>query len=50
VDEVMRVVKGSSEETQVDRFHPLSVRMGVAGILNLLGNAALSRRTNDQED
>jgi hypothetical protein len=28
---------------------PLSVRVGVAGTLNLLGKAAVSRRTNDQE-
>ena len=31
VDEVMRGVQGSSEKTQVERFHALSVRMGVAG-------------------
>jgi hypothetical protein len=33
VDEVMRGVQGASEETQIERFHALSVRMGVAGPL-----------------
>ena len=31
VDEVMRGVQGSSEKTQVERFHALSVRMGMDG-------------------
>jgi len=31
VDEVMRGVQGSSEKTQVERFHALPVRMGMAG-------------------
>jgi hypothetical protein len=34
VDEIMRGVQGASEKTQVDRFYPVSVRMGVAGTLN----------------
>ena len=33
VDEVMRGVQGASEETQIERFHALSVRMRVAGPL-----------------
>ena len=33
VDEIMRGVQGSLEKTQVERFHPLSVRVGVAGTL-----------------
>jgi hypothetical protein len=33
VDEVMRSVQGTSEETQIERFHALSVRVGVAGSL-----------------
>jgi len=35
VDAIMRGVQGASEKTQVDRFNPLSVRMGVAGTLKL---------------
>jgi hypothetical protein len=34
VDEVMRGLSDASEKTQVDRFHSLSVRVGVAGTLN----------------
>ena len=33
VDAIMRGVQGSLEKTQVERFHPLSVRVGVAGTL-----------------
>ena len=33
VDEIMRGVQGALEETQVDRFPTVSVRMGVAGTL-----------------
>jgi hypothetical protein len=29
----MRGVQGASEKTQIERFHALSVRMGVAGPL-----------------
>jgi len=48
VDEIMRGVQGASEKTEVDRFHPVSVRMGVAGTLKLLGEAfCLSRRLED---
>jgi len=34
VDEVMRGVSGTSEKTQVERFHALSVRMGVVRLSN----------------
>jgi hypothetical protein len=34
VDEVMRGVQGASTKTQVDRFHPVSVWVGMAGTLN----------------
>jgi hypothetical protein len=33
VDEVMRDVQGTAEKTQIERFHALSVRVGVAGPL-----------------
>jgi hypothetical protein len=33
VDEVMRGLQGTSEKTQIERFHALSVRVGVAGSL-----------------
>ena len=36
---------GSSEDTHVDRFYPSSVRVGVAGTLNLL-HKALVGKTN----
>jgi hypothetical protein len=44
VDAVMRGVQGASEKTQVDRFCPLSVWMGVAGTLRL-GKAVLGKTT-----
>ena len=34
MDEVVRDLSDASEKTEVDRFYPLSVRVGVAGILN----------------
>ena len=34
MDAVMRRVQGASEKTQVDRFRPLSVRVGVGRTLN----------------
>jgi hypothetical protein len=45
----MRGVQGASEKTQVDRFHPLSVRLGVAGALKL-GKAVLGKTTDDLKD
>jgi hypothetical protein len=39
----MRGVQGASEKTQVDRFCPLSVWMGVVGALRL-GKAVLGRQ------
>jgi hypothetical protein len=52
VDEVMRGVQGSSDKTQVERFHALSVRMGVAGpsVMKVGGKAVRRGRTDDLKD
>jgi hypothetical protein len=48
----MRGVQGSSDKTQVERFHALSVRMGVAGpsVMKVGGKAVRRGRTDDLKD
>ena len=52
VDEVMRGVQGSSEKTQVERFHALSMRMGMArpSVVKVDGKPERGGRTDDLKD
>jgi hypothetical protein len=46
----MRSVKSPSKETQIERFHPLSVRMGVAWLVEFPARLYLGKRTEDLKD
>lgn len=46
----MRGVQSPSEETQIERFPPLSVRVGVAWLVGFLARLYLGRRTENVKD
>ena len=46
----MRSVQGPSEETQIERFRPLSVRVGVAWLVEFLASLYLGKRAEDLKD
>jgi hypothetical protein len=50
VDAIMRGVQSPSEETQVERFPPLSVRVGVAWLVGFLARLYLGKRTSGLKD
>jgi hypothetical protein len=50
VDAVMRGLQSPSEETQIERFPPLSVRVGVAWLVGFLAMLYLWKRTEDLKD
>jgi hypothetical protein len=50
VDAIMRGVQSPSEETQIERFPPLSVRVGVAWLVGFLARLYLGKRTEDLKD
>jgi hypothetical protein len=50
VDAIMRGVQSPSEETQIERFPPLSVRVGVAWIVGFLARLYLGKTTEDLKD
>ena len=50
VDAIMSSVQGPSEETQIERFPPLSVRVGVAWLVGFLARLYLGKRAEDLKD
>lgn len=50
MDAIMRGVQSPSEETQIERFPPLSVRMGVAWLVGFLARLYLGKTTEDLKD
>ena len=50
MDAVMNGVQSPSEETQIERFPPLSVRVGVAWLVGFLAMLYLWKRTEDLKD
>jgi hypothetical protein len=50
VDAFMNGVQSPSEETQIKRFPPLSVRVGVAWLVGFLARLYLGKRAEDLKD
>ena len=50
MDAIMRGVQSPSEETQIERFPPLSVRVGVAWLVGFLARLYVGKRTKDVKD
>lgn len=50
MDAMMRGVQSPSEETQIERFPPLSVRAGVAWLVGFLARLYLGKRTEELKD
>ena len=50
MDAIMRGVQSPSEETQIERFPSLSVRVGVAWLVGFLARMYLGNRTEDLKD